>query len=699
MQVPNANPMMPMHTGVPGQGMPVPQPGMPGMAGQMSGQMPGGMPGPVPTGGMPAGGMGAGMPGSYPGHSGYAGYGYGGYGGYGGGYGGYGGYGGGMGAGMGGYQPNLDYTFDPTWDNYKIFETQNHTRFAGGYEKSLFEELLDRIPSLFRSRAASFTEAQAAYNRIYNLGVVTRSARDIGAAAAFWALILSFEQVLELTSSVWEANRATFGHNLPIEAWKNSATSRASSSQDAAEYAAATVTKLFEEYGSSPFGGYGYDRRGAYPRRYSSEYEESIRRDEREEAYRRDERDRDREREYDARIRHEYRDIDRERDQLYRERAALEAERMYGAAYRPDMMMGAAAGAYGYAGPYVYPIGLGGATAGPGYGNVPMPPSPYGYGYNQAYYDQIYTHRGTSHRSNMATGTTAIEIVTERDLCRGRPRAMWTGVGLPYGLWNILTNIGFQFVKIWNAAKQEQEAAQADYDMQREARMREREQMEMQREQARGERLRRREIRREYRRRRRNFYSMSDDEVNYGTQRRPRSRALARLTHLGFRSDRPKVYVSGAPASMATDAPQRATSASPGGAAPNLAHLPQVTRVASAEVYSSQHLHPNSAYQNGAAVENTSTGASTGATTPSTSGRTTSQSKQSQQTQQRTGTGTPGTDIPDDYGSAQFAKEERWRAREQRRRQKEEARERRDAAYDQRHYGSKVYNPYAAAAQ
>lgn len=115
MQVPNANPMMPMHTGVPGQGMPVPQPGMPGMAGQMSGQMPGGMPGPVPTGGMPAGGMGAGMPGSYPGHSGYAGYGYGGYGGYGGGYGGYGGYGGGMGAGMGGYQPNLDYTFVSTW--------------------------------------------------------------------------------------------------------------------------------------------------------------------------------------------------------------------------------------------------------------------------------------------------------------------------------------------------------------------------------------------------------------------------------------------------------------------------------------------------------------------------------------------------------------------------------------------------------
>lgn len=48
---------------------------------------------------------------------------------------------------------------------------------------------LDKIPSLFRSRAASFTEAQAAYNRIYNLGVVTRSARDIGAAAAFWALM------------------------------------------------------------------------------------------------------------------------------------------------------------------------------------------------------------------------------------------------------------------------------------------------------------------------------------------------------------------------------------------------------------------------------------------------------------------------------------------------------------------------------
>lgn len=31
---------------------------------------------------------------------------------------------------------------------------------------------------------------------------------------------LSFEQVLELTSSVWEANRATFGHNLPIEGQK-----------------------------------------------------------------------------------------------------------------------------------------------------------------------------------------------------------------------------------------------------------------------------------------------------------------------------------------------------------------------------------------------------------------------------------------------------------------------------------------------
>lgn len=60
---------------------------------------------------------------------------------------------------------------------------------------------------------------------------------------------------------------------------------------------------------------------------------------------------------------------------------------MYGAGYRPDMMMGVAGAYGGYAGPYVYPIGLGGATAGPGYGNVPMPPAPYGYGYSQGFVD------------------------------------------------------------------------------------------------------------------------------------------------------------------------------------------------------------------------------------------------------------------------------------------------------------------------
>lgn len=61
---------------------------------------------------------------------------------------------------------------------------------------------------------------------------------------------------------------------------------------------------------------------------------------------------------------------------------------MYGAGYRPDMMMGAYGPAQqGYFGPYTYPVGYQGATAGPGYGQVPMPPTPYGYGYNQAYYE------------------------------------------------------------------------------------------------------------------------------------------------------------------------------------------------------------------------------------------------------------------------------------------------------------------------
>lgn len=261
-------------------------------------------------------------------------------------------------------------------------------------------------------------------------------------------------------------------------------------------------------------------------------------------------------------------------------------------------------------------------------------------------------------------------------------------------MWNILSNIGFQFEKIWNAAKQEQEAALADYDRQRDARMIEREQMEMQRAQARDERLRRREMRREYRRRRRNFYSVSDDEVEYGTQRRPKSRALGRL-HLGFRSHhRPRAFASGVtPSPIVTTPPQRATTDSPGGAQPNLAHLPPVTRVASAEVYSSQHLHPNHAYTHARHPSTTSPSpipASPPRVSPSRMpSRTPSASKQ------RTGTGTPGTDIPEDYGTAQFAKEERWRARERRRRQKEEERERRDAAYDKAHYGKNAYNPYA----
>lgn len=139
MQVPNANPMMPMHTGVP-QGMPVPQPGMPGshpgMTGQMPGQMPGGMPGPMPTGGMAGGGMGGGMPGAYPGHSSYGGYGhgsYGSYGGYGGGYGGYGGYGG----GMGGYQPNLDYTFVSSW---QLGGDEWKSEYLFGHHRALLSE-------------------------------------------------------------------------------------------------------------------------------------------------------------------------------------------------------------------------------------------------------------------------------------------------------------------------------------------------------------------------------------------------------------------------------------------------------------------------------------------------------------------------------------------------------------------------------
>lgn len=237
----------------------------------------------------------------------------------------------------------------------------------------------------------------------------------------------------------------------------------------------------------------------------------------------------------------------------------------------------------------------------------------------------------------------------------------------------------------------------AEYDVHREARMIEREQMEMQREQARGERLRRREMRREYRRRRRNFYSMSDDEVEYGTQRRPKSRALSRLTHLAFRSHhRPRIYASGATTSpMGTTPPQRAASVSPPGAqTPNLSHLPPVTRVASAEVYSSQHLHPNHAYTN--YVRHTSTGTTSPSAPARTASRTASQTASQTQRKQRTGTGTPGTNIPEDYGQPQFAKEERWRAREKRRRQREEERERRDAAYDQAHYGKKANNPYVA---
>lgn len=251
----------------------------------------------------------------------------------------------------------------------------------------------------------------------------------------------------------------------------------------------------------------------------------------------------------------------------------------------------------------------------------------------------------------------------------------------------IFGHIAFHLHKLWNSAKQEQEAALVEYDRQRDAWMLAREQMDIQREQAREGRWRRREMRREYKRRRRNFYSVSDDEVEYGTQRRPKSRALSRLHHLGLRSHhKPKFYTPGVtPAPVTPTALQRATSASPEGAThvPNLAHLPQVTRTASAEVISPVHLHPNHAYANGALVQHTGTSAA-----PSSRPRTASQDKAHQ----------THTGIPEDYGNAQFAKEERWRAREKRRLEKEEERERRDAAYDQAPYGAGAYNPYVAAA-
>lgn len=204
-----------------------------------------------------------------------------------------------------------------------------------------------------------------------------------------------------------------------------------------AEHAAATAAKLFEECGGAGFGGYGGysgqtgyggygsyggDRRG-YPRRFSYDYDD-YRRGERDDTYR--ERDRDREHDREARLDRDYQDLQRERERLYQERAAFDSDRMYGGAYRPDIMMaGASPGFYG---PYMYPIGYQGAPAGPGYGNVPMPPMPYGYGgYNQGYYDvsqvsqvaadcrlteeppETITHRGTLGHSNMAMATTGFE--------------------------------------------------------------------------------------------------------------------------------------------------------------------------------------------------------------------------------------------------------------------------------------------------
>lgn len=237
----------------------------------------------------------------------------------------------------------------------------------------------------------------------------------------------------------------------------------------------------------------------------------------------------------------------------------------------------------------------------------------------------------------------------------------------------IFSAIGFLLERVWNSAKQEQEAALAEYDMQREARMIAREQMDMEREQAKEGRLRRREMRREYKRRRRNYYSVSDDEVEYGTQRRPRSRAISRLSHLGFRSQHkpPKVYTSGVGASPPLPTPPpRATSAGPDGRTPNLAHLAPVTRTASAEAFSPAFLHPSAA----------------GAAEQALARRTPRASRNSS---------ADPTAIPEDYGAAQFAKEERWRTREARRLEKEAERERRDAAYDQTHYGPDAYDPYA----
>lgn len=207
-------------------------------------------------------------------------------------------------------------------------------------------------------------------------------------------------------------------------------------------------------------------------------------------------------------------------------------------------------------------------------------------------------------------------------------------------------------------------------------------------------------MRREYRRRRRNFYSVSDDEVEYGPHRQAPSRTLRSLTRLSFRARaKPKVYATATGATSAPiTPPKRATSAGPEVAtAPNLSHLPPVIRTGSAEAWQNGFLHPHHAYAHKPLPSRPLTAQHTGHTghlpTPVMSPRRRSSTNH---TPAQRGPTPADLGIPEDYGNAQFAKEEKWRAKERRRLEKEEERERRDMAYDREHYGPDAYNPYTA---
>lgn len=486
-------------------------------------------------------------------------------------------------------------------------------------------------------------------------------------------------------------------------------------------YAAATAGKLFDQYfgsgyssgyGSAYTSGYGYgpgysaygqDRRGFQHRH---DYDDTYRNVEREESFRRSERERDR----DTReIEREWREIDRARDAIERERVAIDTEKMYGGAYRPDMMAGAAPGyaaqQYGFYGPYTYPVGYQGATLGPGYGQVAMPPNAYT-GYNPGYYDVsatafVYLLTAALWQRCLwrvlPTGVRVapaqwlrllVPVLNETELF-SEDRAVrppWVIVrkqvaAMPIKIMKFVANFGFLLERMLWAAQRDNEEARAKFDRDREARTLARGQMEDMREQAREARLQRREYRREIKRRRRNQFSVSDDEVDYGTKR-DKSSGRRHRRHVSFSaSNKPMVNTlhEGPSPTPSDTTPNSALSVRADDYNPYAAsasHQPPVAHpVSTGPGVDFSRLHPNYSYGSHLPMAPSERPASR-------------ELHPSQANQSATG-------LLEDYGNEQFAKEERKRAREKKRVERQAQREKRDWEYDQAHYGTKAYDPYS----